>query len=583
MKRYLYSPWALAMLAGVAFQVQAKVVSLTPNAIGGGVLPDGHAHISFTMANGNWTPLLYLPAKPAANARVDIRTSAQYGTRLDGSRTDLGVASLTLARNVDYSLEYRSGKWTFVGPAAARMNPKSSGATIPDNPAPITYYDVWDGNWEGSIGLPQVAADGSIVVVRSRATWGASVSPQGRLHASSARLGHGDAYTFSYRKAMGGWVVENAPVRRLRAREIVNGIPNTGSSSTLVEMWDGNFTRSIRLPASAGDRDRITVRSRATWHGRIDNASIDFPGTMTVRRGDEYQFMYVAERGTWTLISSPQTFFQAMNVAGGILPATRHPRMVVNLADANWVPVLTLPQQRREGDRVIVKTAAMYPVTVRNEQGGFPQLTSGETAAFVVDANGTWQQETRTIDLLLLYSDKAATLRGESAMRTRLTESLGMTNDALENSRANFRFRAVANRKLASPDSWQTLNHALGGLRSHAEAQRWRNELKADGIYYDGHESGCGLAFVRGRAETMLASGSIHCGTTVMRHELGHNMGLPHSARLTHPGTIMNGNSKHYFAAPHLYSSLGLSLTPAGGRNEVAQMNAYSATVASFR
>ena len=446
-----------------------------------------------------------------------------------------------------------------------------------------TYYDVWDGNWERSIGLPEVAADGSIVVVRSRATLAASVSPQGRLHASSAHLRSGDAYTFSYRQAVGGWVVENAPVRRLRAREIANGIPHTGSSSTLVELWDGNFTRSIRLPASAGDRDRITVRSRATRHGRIDNAHTDFPGTMGLTRGDEYQFMYVAERGIWTLTSSPQTFFQALNVAGGMLPAIRHPRTVVNFADANSVPVLTLPRQRRHGDRVVVKTAATDPVTVRSEQGSLAQLTSGETTAFVVDADDKWQQETQTIDLLLIYSDKAAAQRGENIMRTRLTESLGMTNDALENSRATFRFRAVASRKLETPDQWETLSHALGGLRSHAEVQRWRNELYADGIYYDGHQSGCGLAYVGARAGTMVASGSINCGTRVMRHELGHNMGLGHSGGLTLSGTIMNGNSMPYFAAPYLYNALGLSLTPEGGRDEVAQMNRYSATVAGFR
>jgi hypothetical protein len=68
-----------------------------------------------------------------------------------------------------------------------------------------------------------------------------------------------------------------------------------------------------------------------------------------------------------------------------------------------------------------------------------------------------------------------------------------------------------------------------------------------------------------------------------MRHELGHNMGLPHSAGYTEAGTIMNGNAVPFFAAPYLYSEEGLPLTPAGGWNEVGNMNAFSATVAGYR
>ena len=171
-------------------------------------------------------------------------------------------------------------------------------------------------------------------------------------------------------------------------------------------------------------------------------------------------------------------------------------------------------------------------------------------------------------------------------------ESFNLTNQALANSGANFRYRLAGLRRFAAPAHWTELGHPVSELRSNATAQAWRNEVKADGIYYEGSESGCGLAYVRASASSMVATGTIHCGTTVMRHEMGHNMGLDHGgtagagyAQGYLPGhTIMAGNAIPYFATPQrLDPTDGIRLGIANQYDAVRAMNEYSATVAAFR
>lgn len=581
-----FSTPVLALLFAASFAVSAQSINLTPNQLGGGSLPDGYDQITFTLYNGNYAPTVFLPSNPRDNAVVVLRTDAAYDVNLDASRTDLGVGSLALARNLNYSLRFstESGRWTLTGETVNSFSPLGQGATIPSPPRQITYYTMSDGNWVPTVTLPATAADKSVVVVRSNATSGAQIAATKQLFPSTTTLRTGDAYTFIYQQAQSAWTLSAAPVRTLIDREIVNGIPRPTSPRTLISFRDGNWVDVVRLPAIAGDRDRITVRSQATYSSRIDNANVNFQGTMQLSRGDEYQFMYIASTGKWEMTASPQAVFQANDLvaANGALPAITRPRTIVYSGDGNFVWNITLPASHKPGDRVIVRTNATYTLTVRADGQAFP-MTTGEITSFVAGPDNRWQKETRTIDLLMLYSDKASAKLGENAMRARLVEALGLTNDALENSRANFRFRSVGLRQVPAQAGWADLGQPLGDLRADPTVQGWRNQLHADGLYYEGTENGCGLAWVNADAYSMIASGTTACGTTVMRHELGHNMGLPHSAGYAYPDTIMAGNQLPFFAAPYLYAADGLPLTPAGGWNEVATMNARSAAVAAFR
>ncbi|MDR0181694.1 M12 family metallo-peptidase [Lysobacter arvi] len=576
----------LALMCAVAFSAHAQDASLTPNQIGGGALPNGYDRIAFTLYDGNYAPTVFLPSNPRDRSVVVLRTQASYGVDLDASRTDLAVGKLALARNVSYTLQFSAstGRWTMSGDGVSHFTPLGQGAAIPDNPRRIAYYSMADGNWVPTVTLPGAADDGTVLVVRSTATYGAQIAPTHQLFANTTAIRTGDSYTFVYRQAQSAWALASAPVRRLIDKQIVSGVPSPTTPRTLIEFWDGNWTDTIRLPALAGDRDRITVRSQATWPSRIDNANVNFPGTMRLSRGDEYQFTYLASIGRWEMTAHPSSTYRAgeLTASNGVLPAITHPRTTVDFSDGNYVATLTLPSAHRPGDRVVVRTSATYGFAVVADGLTVP-VTTGEIVSFAADADNRWQKETRTIDLLMLYSDKASAKLGDNAMRARLIEGLGLTNDALENSRANFRFRSVGLRQVPARSTWTDLGHPLSELRADPTVQGWRNQSHADGLYYEGTENGCGLAWLSADAYSMIASGAIGCGTTVMRHELGHNMGLDHSAGHVYPGTIMAGNQMPFFAAPYLLAEDGLPLTPSGGWNEVATMNARSAAVAAFR
>lgn len=198
------------------------------------------------------------------------------------------------------------------------------------------------------------------------------------------------------------------------------------------------------------------------------------------------------------------------------------------------------------------------------------------------------------IDLVIFYSHKNVERLGETAARDRLLKGYRLTNEALENSNTNFRFRMVGLEKLQTPDSWKSLDDAVGKIRHYEPAQSRRAELRADAVYYEGTETGCGLAWVRSDIGNMVATGSLNCGTNVMRHELGHNMGLGHgTSNENHTGhyglgwsperTVMAGNSIPYFSSPKLVNPAnGNPLGFEGKVDGVRAMNEFSATVSAY-
>jgi hypothetical protein len=367
-------------------------------------------------------------------------------------------------------------------------------------------------------------------------------------------------------------------------------LPQTSPRDTMLVL-DGSYVADTGLPASAGDRDRISIRSDATWKTQIRSQYVNFEGPMTLQRGQEYEFLYIKEDARWELIRSPDTVYQARNLSGGVLPSLVTPRTIVRFANANWVANLVLPTSQKKGARVVVESEAELSFVVTSTGLNSP-VRQGETKAFIVDASGKWVQETVTIDLLLLYSDKIVAVLGESAARARMFESFSLTNEALENSGANFRFRMAGLRKFTPPSIWTSLGHAVDQLRTHPIAQQWRNELKADGIYYEGSEAGCGLAWHRASANDMVATGSTDCGTIVMRHEEGHNMSLAHGDS-TDPGyakgysaigTIMGGNAIPYYANPRRFTlDQGIRMGIVDKIDAVRAMNEFSAQVAAYR
>jgi hypothetical protein len=567
---------------------QAAEISLSPNKNNGnGILPSGFSRLTFNTSDGDWTENIVLPGQPADKDVVSIRTDATYSSNLQALKTDFPVKVLPLLSGDKFDFTYNAAKKVWVVGKVRNLDANCSGANISTESARLTHYSLADGNWLPELFMPATSKDGDLVAIHSDATWPTKVSAANLLFASSFKLQAGDTYVFSYRAELKKWVPENVPVRDL---PVVAAISTPTSPRSILRMYDGRWVPEVSLPASAGDRDRVVVKSDAAYDSLIRNQNVNFAGAMRLRRGQQYEFLYIKENALWELAASPVTVMPAQNFPNGALPGLTTPRGILKVP-AGWSTAVTLPANPQKDSRIIIESVSDKPFKVAANKLSVT-INPGETVVFKALAINQWSQETRTIDLLLLYSEKAAAEFGESAARARMYESFSLTNDALENSGANFRFRMVGLRKFASPPQWATLNDALSLMRNHPLAQQWRNELKADGIYYEGTEAGCGLAYVGADNYSMVATGSTACGTTVMRHEMGHNMNLSHADTrgagyaqgYSAVRSIMGGNEIAFYATPQRFTTdLGVRMGIVDQIDAVRAMNEFSARVSAFR
>ena len=574
--------------------LQAFGVTLTPNAIGGGDIPGSYPIVDFYTSDGNWVPTLTLPASASAGATITIYANASYSSNVVLTNTDLPLRSLTMVNGdrLKFTFEGTTSRWIAKLP---EYSPNSTGATVPDNTNKLGRYSFSDGNWVTTMTLPAVAAPGAIMIVQSKAASGSTIAPTNVLHASTMRLTTNERYAYIFHPVLKKWYIVESPIAAVGLQQLDAGaMRSVTRPRTQLTLPAGAQALTLKLPPSAGDRDRISVTSASTNVHTIRNDAIDFAGTLQVGTGDAYEFMWVAEKGRWVMMSSPSRSYNVQALANGRMPDTSVPTTKVNSYDGNWTQLVVLPSRAKPGDRVLVQSDASWSFQV--VPGGAASfssqsVTKGDTIAFVVNSKGRWSVETRTIAMLNVYADKVVASYGSQAARARQLESFRLTNEALENSRVNFRLKMVG--LMQHRDQGATLGDALDRLRVDSVVQAERTRLKANAVYYEGAEDGCGLAWINSSVSTMVGSGSINCGTTVMRHEFGHNMGLAHGGETggsaiyatgyTLLATIMGGNAIPYYSTPLVYdATLGVPMGIPGKIDAARAMNERSEQVSNF-
>jgi len=350
------------------------------------------------------------------------------------------------------------------------------------------------------------------------------------------------------------------------------------------------------LPHSAGDRDRIVFDSRATWTASLLPDPATPNRVVRIGTGQRYEFTYVKSESKWRITSHPRTRLLAQQLKQGIIPKPTTPITEVLASDGNWARELVLPPEASPGDAVIVQSAATWGFQVRaSTPNAAPRsIKSGDIVRFTFDDKGQWDAGTNVVDILLVYSDAAAERLGDQAMRMRLYEGLRLTNEALENSKTNVYFNPVAVMRRTVQGGGRTLDHVLGAIPKDPRIQAELRDRKADAVYYEGTEDGCGLAYVRPGRGAMVGTGSLSCGTTVMRHELGHNLGLWHGGATgadpnyavgySPHATVMGGNAIPYFSNPRiLHPVTGEDLGIPGRIDGVRVINDRSREIAAFR
>lgn len=565
-------------------------INVTPSDLADGQLPSGYDVVNFSSYNGNYTKEIFMPIDAFQDMVVNISSTADYSFTLNDERLDV-LDGMMVKKNESFSYEFDNGSWEFI--PNELQSPTTVGDTVDTSSgASVIHYRMWDGVFKKTIFLPDENNNTQFIIISSEATYDATIDNANLVAKKSTLLEKGDEYIFEWDEAYSKWLLVDSPEDSLLNSSVISTPKKPTTKISINQSYNGN---NIYLPSIANEGDQIVISSSLNNRVYISNDNINESGILPLNINDKYEFTYNKILEEWFVTDRPTEYLNAKDIPNGELILT-HSKTEIRFADANYVNTLHLPNDTQPGYRVIIDTDALYSFDVIAEGMETQTIHKGELVSFIALENGQWKRETITVDLLLLYSDKNINKLGaESAAKARLIEGFDLTNDALENSGANYRFRMVALEVIDSPDEWEALGDALSGLRDNEYAQGLRNQYNADGIYYEGTESGCGLAYVRASAYNMVATGSLNCGTTVMRHELGHNMSLNHG--ISEPDestsyavgystekTVMGGNQQGFFATPYRISPrTQLPLGFIDKIDAVRAMDEFSHTVAAYR
>lgn len=575
----------------------STTISLSPNSNhGSGNIPPNYGVINFSVGNGNWTGTLTLPNSAKNGAVINIKSTAQYNTNIVTTNTDIPLSTIVLKNGESQNFIYSAVESRWIAQSIKTFTPNTDGATVPDLTGfSLSRYAMSNGNWTGTVTLPATAADNTVLMVNSDADLNAQISSTNIMYASTLNLRKGDRYAFIFRANLNRWVPVKTPVRTVAAPLATSALTSITAPQTEVVFDDAHWTSVITLPATAGDRDKIVVRSTAAQPAEISNTNLAYQGTLKVNKNDRYEFIYIQEKNLWVMQSYPTKAYQLKDLAAGQVPDSAMPRITVNAANNNWQSALLLPVTAKVGDQVIVQNDADADVSVSAQSATFASqtLSKGDVVRFIRNSSNQWTAETRTVTMLLVYSDQAVDRLGASAMKARLVEGVRLTNEALQNSLVNFYVKAVG--YIQHELQGDTLGDVINYGRTDTVVQSQRDALKADAVYYEGTEDGCGLAWVNQYPSkyNMIGSGSLNCGTTVMRHEFGHNMGLNHGGEGSAPrvyaqgytllATIMGGNAIPYYSSPNLYTKdVGIPMGIVDQIDETRALNENSEAVSKF-
>jgi len=570
-------------------------ISLSPNQnSNSGNLPAGHSELHFFLSDGNWVKDLYLPNNANNLDSITIQSTAAYKSFLDTSNTSLPLEVMTIENGDTFKFIYDSKlkKWVLSLNTLTPTNNSQAELITLKNNSKLHKISLYDGKWAKKIILPSNVAHGTIVQVVSTASYASEIGKDNLLFPSSYNLYNGSEYWFIYNKDLQKWIPEFIQPINLDVKDIGNFLNAVKAPLTQINFSDGNWVSDFILPTIANDRDRIIIKSTATWTAKINNKNINSNATLKLNTGDKYEFMYVKDKNHWVLLSSPIKMIKSDHIIDSILPDMNQPVLKVNISDSNWKKTIHLPKNAQIGDKVILSSTAKINSFITAFSNLSTQIREGETRRFIYTNQG-WEIDSYTIDMLLVNSPDVSKILGESAAKIRMLEGLNLTNLTAENSSAKFYLRQAGYLTYKIPAF--TILDAIYNGRSNLVVQTERKRLLANGVYYQGNEpggGGCGWAWVNADDYNMIAANDISgCSIAAMRHEVGHNLGIHHDdssnigSGFSHPlgSTALGGNDLNFYSSPYLYNpKYGVRLGVDGRKDAVSVINANAFKVSQY-
>lgn len=582
-------------LAGVLVTTAVYAsTTLSPNQINNsGSIPSGHADLKFVLSNGNWVKNIYLPNTANHQDKITIQSSAGWKSYLDTSNTNLPIEVLEIQSGDTFQFVYDANLKKWVTQLAA-ISPTTNAQfeEIALNNTKLQRILLADGKWAKTIALPSNVNDGTLVQITSSATYPSEISKTNLLFPSSFNLTQGSEYWLKYNAELQKWIPEFIKPVKINVKDIGASLSTVTAPVTEINFADANWVPNFTLPTTANDRDRIWIKSTATWSAKINNTNISSDATLTLKKGDQYEFMFVSDKGHWVLMSAPTKVIEANGSIASVLPNMTEPTLKVRISNTNWRQTINLPTSARVGDKVILSSTADTDSFVLATNGLSTTIKNGENRRFIFTSQG-WTIDSHTIDMLFVNSPEVTAIIGESAAKLRLIEGLNLTNVTAENSSAKFYLRQTGYITYKMPAS--TLLDAIYVGRSDTTVQNERKRVLADGVYYQGNEpgaGGCGWAWINASYYNMIGANDIAgCSVAAMRHEVGHNLGLYHGdssnigSGFSHPlgSTALGGNNLNFYSSPYLYNSkYGVRLGEEGKKDAVSVINANAVRISQY-
>ena len=194
---------ASGLLLGLC-AAQALAITLTPNAIGGGNIPGTYPTVDFQTWDGNWAPVLRLPASAAGGASITFHPNATWSSSLATDNTDLPMRALTLNKGdtITFTWDAWERRWLA---AATDYKDLRTVTIVPSPTTRVTRVSIDRKDMVESVVLPPTATPNAIVIVQSTSSRPGRVDSANVLHPTPMPLGMNVRYAFVFHPQLQKW------------------------------------------------------------------------------------------------------------------------------------------------------------------------------------------------------------------------------------------------------------------------------------------------------------------------------------------------------------------------------------------
>ncbi len=539
----------------------------------------------FSVNDRNWMNRIRLPHE-FTNLEV-INNATSSGSPLEIHDSIWNVPGKPLKLGAGRAIHFSSrkkGQPAHAWDRTSQSPPNTSRWQIPRNGELISIIQLRDGKHAGELVLPSDGKAFDSITIENNATWATTVlGTHTPFPGQRTDVASGESVRAEFDPMARQWMWVHVPYKEKSVRDRNARV----ASRSVMELRDGEWASPVGPPSYALDRDRIILRSNATWDSKIrvnknDPASEHLP----LRRGDEYEFVFVAEKNRWHLLREPsrsvdttyQKEVRLKDEGYGVIEVTAP-------VGGSTTPNVILPQPRK-GLRVIAVGHAATTMNIVADNLNVPVLYN-EKIAFRVNDRGLWERESTTIDLLMVLDMSSKEIPYRWDALTLMDENIRLANEALENSGATFRYRLVGNPVEGFAYPGVDIRRVPEDLARDPNLQALLKKHRADGIYYGGsnrwgNPTVCDWSHSSYTEKTFVIATALTCPTSSFRRRSGFALGVPNNTVAKAVPVIGSGDQLPFYPAPNRMLPDGRWAFNPGQENVLGDMNSRAEHIARF-